>query len=98
MQKALNKVGKNIIKVNSDDMKEELKKVQCSRTAGPGVINVALNTRYNSTWTENYNKPRTSSSQAVTLACETMTKTSLFLGLPFKQTLFNWNVLKIKRL
>ncbi|MEW8547021.1 MAG: hypothetical protein AB2693_26195, partial [Candidatus Thiodiazotropha sp.] len=77
MQKASNKVGKTIIKVNSEDMKAKRENVQHS---SPGVMNIALDTRYNSTRTVSYSKPGTSSSQAVTLACETMTENQYIIG------------------
>ena len=77
MQKTSNKVGKTIIKVNSEDMKEKRENVQRN---SPGVMNIALDTRYNSTRTVSYNKPGTSSSQAVTLACETMTENQYIIG------------------
>ena len=77
IQKASNKVGKTIIEVNSADMKEKRKNLQCS---SPGVINIAMDTRYNSTRTISYSKPGQSSSQAVALACETMTENQYIIG------------------
>ncbi|MEW8107356.1 MAG: hypothetical protein AB2801_20305 [Candidatus Thiodiazotropha endolucinida] len=77
MQKASNKVGKTIIEVNSADMKEKRKNLQCN---SPGVINIAMDTRYNSTRTISYSKPGQSSSQAVALACETMTENQYIIG------------------
>ena len=70
MQRASNKVGPTIIELNRTDMqqKRQLLANQRQKAAGPGVINIALDTRYNTTRIATYSKPRTSSSQAVTIA------------------------------
>ena len=76
MQSTSNKVWPTIIELNRNDMQQKRRLLanQRQKTAGPGVINIALDTRYKSTRIASYSKPGTSSSQAVTIAWVTMTE------------------------
>ena len=76
MQSASNKVGPTLIELNRNDLQEKRRLLanQRQKAAGPGVINIALDTRDNTTRIVSYSKPGTSSSQAVTIECETMTE------------------------
>ena len=56
------------LKRNGMQEKRRLPANQRQRAVGPRVINIALDTRYNTTRIASYNKPGTSSSQAVTTA------------------------------
>lgn len=84
MQKASYKVGKATVQLNESDMADKLKLVrQINVMRGaqhPEQINVAFDARYNAFSFGHQKKPGQSSSQAVGIACETITEKQYIVG------------------
>jgi len=84
MQRASNKVGKATVELNETDMSNKLKlvrQVNVMRGAQhPEQINVAFDARYNAFSFGHQKKPGQSSSQAVGIACETVTEKQYIVG------------------
>jgi hypothetical protein len=84
MRRASNTVGKATVQLNEMDMTDKLKLVrQVNVMRGvqhPEQINVAFDARYNAIRFGNEKKPGQSSSQAVGIACETLTEKQYIVG------------------
>jgi len=84
MQRASNIVGKATVELNEIDMIDKLKLVrQVNVMRGvqhPEQINVAFDARYNAIRYGHEKKPGQSSSQAVGIACETITEKKYIVG------------------
>lgn len=85
MQKTSNLVGKATKQLNMEDMKDKLETVRKTNelrgVSDPSVINVAFDARYNSPKLGSSKKPGTASSQAIGIACETVTDRKFIVGM-----------------
>ena len=90
MQKTSNKVSRAVLSINENDMKEKLKKVmETNKKRGndAGIINIAMDGRYNSSTITSRKKPGQNASQAIGIAVETMTDQQLIVGASFQNQL-----------
>jgi len=72
LQRHSNAVGDAVTKLNKDDMADRVQKLKATNPAG--TINIAVDGRYNSTTIASRKKPGQNASQAIGIACETMTE------------------------
>ncbi len=89
MQRTSNKVARAVTELNTQDMADEVelvKYINRKRGNDPCQMNIAMDGRYNSTTITSRKKPGQNASQAIGLACETMTE-KLIIGASFQNKL-----------
>ena len=90
MQRTSKKVAKQVKDLNEKDMAEKvelLKEINTKRGNDPSEINIAMDGRYNSVTIASRKKPGQNASQAVGVACETMTDKKFVIQACFKNKL-----------
>lgn len=90
MQRTSKKVAKQVKDLNVRDMAEKvemLKDINTKRGNDPSEINIAMDGRYNSVTIASRKKPGQNASQAIGIACETMTDKKFIIQACFKNKL-----------
>ena len=90
MQRTANQVGKAVTELNTKDMADKvqlIKQVNRDRGVELNEVNIAMDGRYNSTTITSRKKPGQNASQAIGLACETVTDKKYIIGASFQNKL-----------
>ncbi|XP_071117093.1 uncharacterized protein [Haliotis cracherodii] len=90
MQRTSNKVAIAVTELNTQDMAEKVelvKEVNRKRGTEPCEMNIAMDGRYNSTTIASRKKPGQNASQAIGIACETVTDKKFIIGASFQNKL-----------
>jgi hypothetical protein len=90
MQRTSNRVAQQVTQLNEHDMAEKVqlvKDVNKKRGHAEAEINIAMDGRYNSTTIVSRRKPGQNASQAIGLACETMTDRKYIVAACFQNKL-----------
>ena len=90
MQRTSNNVAKAVTELNQRDMSDKvdlLKDINQKRGCEPSEINIAVHPRYNSMTIANCKKPGQNASQAIVIACETMTHRKFIIQACFQNKL-----------
>ena len=90
MQRTSKKVAKQVKDLNETDITgkvELLKEINTKRGNDPSEINIAMDGRYNSVTIASRKKPGQNASQAVGVACESMTDKKFVIQACFKNKL-----------
>ncbi len=83
MQKSANKVSRQVVSLNEQDMRDKLNLVMDvneKRGNERSNVNIAMDGRYNSVTITSRKKPGQNASQAIGIACETMTEKKYIVG------------------
>ena len=90
MQRTSNKVAKEVTELNTRDMAEKVelvKDINRKRGNEPCEMNIAMDGRYNSCTLTSRKKPGQNASQAIGIACETMTDKNFIISASFQNKL-----------
>ena len=94
MQRRSDAAGQAVTELNKQDMAEKVQKIKevKRRRGNPGnVIKIAMYGRYNSTTIASRMKPGQNASQAIGIACETMTEKQYIIATAIQNKLC-WTV------